>query len=207
MALRKILDNSLTLARDFVRRQDGGPASEFAMIMPVFVGLVFVIAQLGLYFYYSASLFYVTQEASRQILTGSVANQNLTAAQFRTQILCPLLPGPMSCNNVVTNISVIPEAAQPGGFYSLMNFVSTSSNLRGYTMSGLASVPMNNTKTSYCIGTPGAIVAVEVFYAMPVLGLSWFLGVASTYNGQSVIFINATAAFKNEPFTTSYSGC
>lgn len=207
MALRKILANSITLAWDFARRQDGGPAAEFAMIMPLFIGLVFVIAQLGLYFYYSASLFYVTQTASRQILTGSVANQNLTAAQFRTNILCPLLPGAMSCNNVITNINVIPEAEQPAGFYSLMNFVSTSSNSRGYTMTGLASVTMNNAKTSYCIGSPGAIVAVEVYYAMPVLGLSWFLGVASTYNGKSVIFINATAAFKNEPFTSSYSGC
>ena len=188
-------------------RQDGGPASEFAMMMPLFAGLIFVIAQVGLYFYYSASLYYVTQTAARQIMVGNAANQGLTAAQFKTQVLCPLLPGAMSCNNVITNIQVVPEGTEPNGFYSLMNFAYTSSNTLGYTMTGLGFIPASGTNSSYCIGTPGAIVAVEVFYAMPVLGISWLLGQASTYNGQPVIFINATAAFKNEPFTTSYAGC
>jgi Flp pilus assembly protein TadG len=192
--------------RAFVRREDGS-AAEFATLMPLFAALLFVIAQMGLYFYYSASLYYVTQAASRQILTGSVANRNLIAATFRTQVLCPLLPGSMSCSNVITNIQVVPESSQPGGFYSLMNYVKNSSSTLGYTMTGLATVPMNNSNTTYCIGTPGAVVAVEVYYAMPVLGISWFLANATTYNGQSVIFINATAAFKNEPFTTSYAGC
>ncbi len=204
---RKIGEVAFPLARDFVRRQDGGPASEFAMIMPLFAGLVFVIAQVGLYFYYSASLYYVTQTAARQIMVGNVANQGLTAAQFQSNILCPLLPGAMSCNNVITNIQIVPEGTEPNGFYSLMNFASTSKNSLGYTMTGLGFTPTGSAKPSYCIGMPGAIVAVEVFYAMPVLGVSSILSQASTYNGQSVIFINATAAFKNEPFTTSYTGC
>lgn len=206
-SLRKIVDASRANVRAFARCQDGGPASEFATLLPLFVGLLFVIAQLGLYFYYSASLYYVTQAAARKILTGSVANQNLTAAQFRSQILCPLLPGSMSCSNIITNVQVIPEASQPSGFYTLMNYVKNTSSALGYTMTGLATVPMNNNSTSYCIGSPGAIVAVEVYYAMPVLGISWFLADSSTYNGQSVMFISATAAFKNEPFTSSYTGC
>jgi hypothetical protein len=41
---------------------------------------------------------------------------------------------------------------------------------------------------------------------MPVLGIPEVLG-AATFNGQSVIFIGATAVFKNEPFSTNYSGC
>ena len=204
---RQIIGAKLAAVRAFVRRQDGTAATEFATLMPLFAALLFVIAQMGLYFYYSASLYYVTQAASRQILTGSVANQNLTAAKFQSQILCPLLPGSMSCSNIITNIQVIPEASQPGGFYTLMNYVKNTSAPLGYTMSGLAAVPMNNSQTSYCIGTPGGVVAVEVYYAMPVLGVSWFLANATTYNGQSVIFINATAAFKNEPYTTSYAGC
>src|ERR1700723_3290615 len=76
-------------------------AGEVAGWLPLFAGLVFTITQVGLYFYYSASLFRVTQASARQILTGSVANQNLTAAQFQSQILCPQLPGNMSCNNVI----------------------------------------------------------------------------------------------------------
>lgn len=205
---RKIINLTLAAARAFGRCEDGGPASEFASLMPIFAGLIFLIAQVGLYLYYSTYLHYVTQYAAREIFTGNVANQDVTTtAQFQTNVLCPRLPGSMSCNNIITNIQVVPEASKPAGFYALMNYMTSTTSTLGYTMTGLAAVSMNNNNTSYCIGTPGAVVALEVYYAMPVLGIPSSLGIASTYNGQSVIFISATAAFKNEPYTTSYAGC
>jgi Flp pilus assembly protein TadG len=187
----------------------GIAAVEFVILLPLFIGLSFMIAQVGLYFYFSTTLYYVTQKATRQILTGSVANQGLTAAQFRSQILCPLLPGSMSCSNIITNIQVVPawSGDTSGGFYSLTNKVNNSSNPLGYTMTGLTTPPMNNNLTSFCIGAAGSIIAAQVYYAMPVIGISEMLTNAATFNGQSVIFISATSVFKNEPFTTSYSGC
>lgn len=179
------------------------------MLLPVFIGLAFMIAQVGLYFYFSTTLYYVTQKATRQILTGSVANQGLTAAQYRTNIVCPLLPGSMSCNNIITNIQVVPawSGLTSGGFYSLTNIVNNPSSPEGYTMTGLTTPPMNNSQTSFCIGSSGAIIAAQVYYAMPVIGIPQMLTNAATYNGQSVVFISATSVFKNEPFTTTYSGC
>jgi len=187
----------------------GIAAVEFVILLPLFIGLSFMIAQVGLYFYFSTTLYYVTQKATRQILTGGVANQGLTAAQFRSQILCPLLPGSMSCSNIITNIQVVPawSGDTSGGFYSLTNKVNNSSNPLGYTMTGLTTPPMNNNLTSFCIGAAGSIIAAQVYYAMPVIGISEMLTNAATFNGQSVIFISATSVFKNEPFTTSYSGC
>jgi Flp pilus assembly protein TadG len=181
-------------------------AVEFAILIPVFAALIYAIAQIGLYFYFSASLYNVTETATRQILVGSVANQGLTAAQYRTQILCPLLPSEMSCDNVITNIQVAPSQAS-GGFYSLTNYTPNSQSPLGYTMTGLVQPPMDNNKTSYCIGAGGSVVAVQVYYAMPVLGLSWMLSGATQWNGQDVVFIGATSVFMNEPFNTSYSGC
>jgi Flp pilus assembly protein TadG len=100
--------------RRLVRERSGLAAVEFAVLLPMFAFLIFMISQVGLYFYFSTTLYYVTDAATRQILTGGVANQGFTAAQYRTQILCPLLPRSMSCNNVVTNIQVVPPYSGGG---------------------------------------------------------------------------------------------
>ena len=192
---------------NFIKNVGAGSAQEFALLLPAFTGLVFMIAQISLYFYYSTSLYYVTDKATRQILTGGVANQNLTAAQFRTNVLCPLLSGMMSCNNIITNIQVVPDTSGGASYwYSLTNYQVNPASPLGYTVSALNNPPMNNNQTSFCIGAPGSIVAAQIYYAMPVLGIPAMLG-ASTFNGQSVIFISATSVFKNEPFSTTYTGC
>jgi len=74
-------------------------------------------------------------------------------------------------------------------------------------MTGLTTPPMNNSLTGFCIGAAGSIIAAQVYYAMPVIGIPAMLTNASTFNGQSVIFISATSVFKNEPFSTNYTGC
>ena len=70
----------------------GIAAVEFAMLLSLAVASIFMIAQIGLYFYFSTTLYYVTQKATRQILIGAVANQGLTAAQFQTQIYARCFP-------------------------------------------------------------------------------------------------------------------
>jgi Flp pilus assembly protein TadG len=198
----------------FIGERSGIAAVEFAVLSGIFIVLILMIAQIGLYFYFSTTLYYVTQKATRNILTGSAANtQGLTAAQYRTNVLCPILAtasyGSMSCNNVITNIQVVPawNGNTSGGFYSLTNIVNNTSSPLGYTMTGLTTPPMNNSQTSFCIGQPGSIVVAQVYYAMPVLGIATMLTNAATYNGSSVIFISATSVFKNEPFATNYTGC
>jgi Flp pilus assembly protein TadG len=200
--------------RRFIGARSGIAAVEFAVLSGIFIALLLMIAQIGLYFYFSTTLYYVTQKATRSILTGAAANtQGLTAAQYRTNILCPILTqasyGSMSCNNVITNIQVVPawSGDTSGGFYSLTNIVKNTSSPLGYTLTGLTTPPMNNNKTSFCIGQPGSIVVAQVYYAMPVLGFATMLTNAATYNGTSVIFISATSVFKNEPFATNYTGC
>jgi Flp pilus assembly protein TadG len=173
----------------------GVSAIEFALLLPLFAGLLFMILQVGLYFYYSTYLAYATDVAARQIMTGAVASQGLTAAQFRTTYLCPALPGGMSCNNIITNVQVVPAGNNGAGWTALT------------TSTGLVTPAMDNTKTSFCIGNAGSLVAVQVFFAMPVLGIPQMLPGASTFNNQSVVFIQASAAIKNEPFTAVNNGC
>jgi Flp pilus assembly protein TadG len=187
----------------FVMDGSAVTAVEFAALFPLFAGLVFTTAQVGLYFYFSTTLFYVTDSAMRQVMTGSVANQGLTAAQFRTQVLCPLLPGEMSCANVITNIEVVPNTSGGAAYWYNLTNKAAANNALGYTMTGLNAPPMNNANTSFCIGSGGSIVAAQVYYAMPILGLPDFLPNAGVFNGQPVLFISATSVLKNEPFVAS----
>ncbi len=181
----------------FIEQRSGSVAVEFALIGLVSLELVTEAMQAGLYFYSSAAVERATTAASRAILTGSVANQGLNAAQFRTTVVCPSLTSlGLSCGNIITNIQTVPEAVSPGGFYTLLNSAQTKL---------LLPASMDNTKTSFCIGGTGSYVYVQVFYALPVISPIWRLN-ATTWNGTSSYFIQSTAVFKNEPFQTASSG-
>jgi len=186
---------SVAALRRFGAAVEGVSAIEFAMLLPLFAGLLLVILQVGLYFYYTTYLAYATDVAARHIMTGDVASQGLTAAQFRTTYLCPSLPGGMSCNNIITNVQVVPAGNNGAGWTALTG------------STGIVRPAMDNAKTTFCIGTGGSLIAVEVFYAMPVLGIPQMLPGATTFNNQQVVFIQATSAIKNEPFVAANAGC
>ena len=167
--------------------------TEFAMVVPAFLLLVVETMQIGVYFYTLASLDHATNAAARQIMTGAVYSAGLTAAQFRTQILCPLLPGSMSCSNIVTNIQNVPEAVSPAGFYTYVNANATA-----------VIVPaMNNRLTRFCPGISSSNLYIQVYYAMPVISPIWYAVASVKWNGNTVHFVSAASAFKNEPFQSS----
>jgi Flp pilus assembly protein TadG len=179
----------------------GATAVEFAIIALPFLLMLMEVLQSALFVYFAGQLDHATQSAARQILTGSMQNASLTASQFRTQLLCPLLPSVMSCNNVIVNLQTVSEAVAPNGFYTFVNASQT----------GLIIPPLDNTQTSFCPGSGGAYVYLQVFYAMPLLGNIWLPVTTTTFNGQTVKLIGSSAAFKNEPFqsgsNTPYPGC
>ena len=192
-----------SLAQRFWTTDAAASAVEFAFVAPIFVAMLMAVAQIGLYFYYSASLYRATDVAVRQILVGNAANDTqvvngstttITGAYFRNNILCPQLPGAMSCANVLDNIQVAPAD------------FTTLENGSGTGLQPPAS--MNNANLTFCIGGPGNIITVQIFYAMPVLGLSWLTN-TPMFNGQNVLFISATSVFQNEPFTVTsgFTGC
>ena len=180
------------------RRSTGGAAAlEFALVGSMVLLIPLETLQDGLYFYDSASLDRATAKAVRQIMTGAVPNQNLTADQFRTTILCPLLPATISCASVITNVVAVSEGVGPsGGFYAFINAAQT----------GIVQPTMDNSKTAFCPGSSGSYVYVQVYYAMPTVSPIW-RALSTTWNGSPVHFIRTSAAFKNEPFQSSATGC
>lgn len=179
-------------ARRFLVAQAGVTAVEFALLAPVFLLVTMMMLELGLYEIQSASLSYATQKAARQILTGKAANTTgLTTSKFINELLCPSLPPPMDCTKVVVNISVADSAAGATAWTSLMNDSFT----------GLKAVPKDNSMTNFAIGAAGSTVALQVYYKMPLYLLPVFSGSNQYYQ-----WIVSTAAFRNEPFTTSAGG-
>lgn len=192
------------MLKSILRDASASTAVEFALIAPIFAYFLLMIAQVGLYFYYSATLQSAADAAVRQILVGNVANPSagstLTQTQFINNILCHAAPT-LQCADFVVNL-----IQAPADFYSLTNKAANPNLPLGYQLTGLNNPPMNNSQTSYCIGGDGAIVVAQIFYPMPVVGIPAFAG-AAQFNGQSVIWIQANDVFKNEPFSTSYQGC
>ncbi len=187
-------------AAQAARDQSGFAAVEFAVISIPFLLTIVEVFQSALFVYNSAELDYATQAAARQVLTGSVQNTGLTAAQFRTNVLCPLLPATMPCANVIVNLQAFSGAAYPGGFDSFVNGTQTA----------VIMPPLDNTQTSFCPGNSGQYIYLQVFYAMPLIGAVWLPAVTTTFQGQTVKLVSSAAAFKNEPYQSTYTppqGC
>ncbi len=183
--------------RRFRRHRSGSAAVEFALIALVSLELLTEAMQAGLYFYDSAGVERATWTASRQILTGNVSGQGLTATQFRSNVLCPAISSAhLSCANLITNVQKVSEDVAPNGFYSLLNTTQT----------GLTRPALNNSQTSYCIGTDGSYVFVQILYAMPVFSPFW-KAFATNFNGTASYIIQSTAAFRNEPFQANTTAC
>ncbi len=73
----------------------------------------------GLVFYINQILDTATIRAARQGLHGKLQSQStaVTLATFK-QNLCSSLPATMSCSDVIVNLYIVPEAAQPSGYYT-----------------------------------------------------------------------------------------
>jgi Flp pilus assembly protein TadG len=176
-------------------------AVEFAILAAPMVFTLMEVLQSALFVYFAGQLDHATQDAARQILTGSMQNSSLTASQFQTQVLCPLLPSVMSCNNVTVNLQAFTGSTYPSGFTAFVNSSETA-----------VIIP---TQTVFCPGTPQQYVYLQVYYAMPLFGNVWLPVTTTTNNGQVVKLIGSSAAFRNEPYqatsatpySTTYTGC
>jgi hypothetical protein len=98
------------------------------------------------------------------------------------------------------NLQTFSEAGYPGGFYAFVNSAQTA----------IIIPPLDNTQTSFCPGGSGQYVYLQVFYAMPLIGPVWLPAVTTTFQGQKVKLVSAAAAFKNDPYQSTYTapaGC
>lgn len=175
------------ILRRFRRNRSGSAVVEFALVAPIFFGLLFAIIELALVFFASQLLETVTQDSARMIMTGQAQNGQVTGcstpctqAQFKN-LVCSKITVMFDC---VGGISIDVQS------YSAFNSVNIASPIdasRNF-------VPPNN----YLTGGPGDIVVVRIFYQWPLVVTGLGFNIANLAGSKRLL--TATAAFQNEPY-------
>ncbi len=168
-------------------------AIEFAMVAPVFFLLLLGIVENGVIYFAGSTLQYAADNAARAVRTGQaqavVGTAAAQKAAFRQRICNDIAPV-LACNaNLQVDLQTYPTG------YAAANFTNP---LDG---SGNLLTSLNN----YNAGTSCNVVLLRVFYTWNVITpmLSPFL----TNMTAGKHLLAATAAFRNEPFTSDVAGC
>lgn len=170
----------------------GAAAVEFALVGSMLVLVIVFVMMIGFLLYIGQALDRATDLASRQIMIGAVQKAGLSQSAFRSSVLCPALPSGISCNDVIVNVQTVTEAAQPTGYYALVNAGQT----------GLIIPSLSNTGAQFNPGAQGSYVYVQVIYPITILPafMTSLLGAGATYNGAPAYLAVSTAAFRNEQY-------
>ena len=169
-----------SMLRRFRRNRRGSAAVEFALVAPIFFGLLFAILELAMVFFASQVLETVTQDSARVIMTGQAQNASFTQAQFKN-LVCSKIVAMFDC---VNGISIDVQSYSAFASINIADPIDASKNF----------VPPNN----YLPGGPGDVVVVRLFYQWPVFVTGFGFNLANV--GTNRRLLTATAAFQNEPF-------
>ena len=168
------------ILRRFRRNRRGSAAVEFALVAPLFFGLLFAIIELSMVFFASQVLETSTQDSARVIMTGQAQNASFTQAQFKN-LVCSKLTIMFDC---VNGVSIDVQSYTAFGSVNVADPIDASKNF----------VPPNN----YLPGNPGDVVVVRLFYKWPLYVTGLGFNIANISGSKRLL--TATAAFQNEPF-------
>lgn len=176
--LRKFIDAGLRAARNLARRQDGGPAAEFALIAPIFIVLIFATAQVAVIYLANAYLETAAEDAARLVLTNQATT--LTAAQFQTALCNNYISALFNCSNIMVNLTAATSTT------------SISTAAPTFTSTGA----LANSLT-FSVPSTGQIAVLQVMYQWPVIGLPLGFNFANLGNGTYLMM--STQVFMVEP--------
>ena len=198
------------LVRRFKQDSKGATAVEFAMVSVPFLGLLFAMFESAFVFLATEGLEAAVADAGRYIMTGQALTSNYASATaFRDAVVCNptaprkrILPSFIDCSQLIVDV-------RTAGSTGSTTFSSADLSPTFYTAA-----------TKYCTGAPGDIVVLRVVYPMPVylsiLTMTSTSSVTVTTNGQTNYnggmkhILMGTSAFRNEPFSGTYTppvGC
>ncbi|MCG6203829.1 pilus assembly protein [Rhodopseudomonas sp. HC1] len=168
------------LLQRFGRNRRGSAAIEFAMVAPIFFGLLFAIIEAAFMFFAGQVLETAVQDSARLILTGQAQSASYSQAQFKTN-LCSRLTALFDCSGVYIDVR---------SYGSDFSTVDTSAPIDANKNF------INNMQ--YNPGGSGQIVVVRAFYQWPLFITG--LGYNTSNLAGSKRLLTATAAFRNEPY-------
>lgn len=159
----------------FARDKSGAAALEFALVALPFLAMLVCIIEVGVDFLFFSQIDYAVHKAAQEIRSGSVQIQKLTAAQFKTNVLCPKLSG-FTCSSLQVNVVVIKQSEEWASW---------------------SPTTIDPASAKWCPGGSADTVLIQVAYPVPLATMIW-AGAQSTANG--VRYYLSAAAFRNDPY-------
>jgi Flp pilus assembly protein TadG len=178
-AVRRLLGRG---TKALARNKRGATIIEFAIVAAPFVALLIATLQTSLVFFAQQTLETVSEETSRQILTGAVQKAGMSQDDFH-KLACNNLPSYMNCANLMVDVQTADSFAD----------VDTSTPSL-YDKDG-------NPKTwQFNTGGAGDIVVMRTMYLLPVVGGPLGFNLANADSSHRLLI--ATAVFQTEPYLT-----
>lgn len=182
----------MNVFKRFLYDSRAASAVEFAVVALVFVSLLLFLLVCGTIIYLNQVLDFATAKAARQIMIGAVQKAAYSQADFRTKVVCPLLPSSINCDDVIVNLYTLTKAAQPNDYYQFT---------AGSNASALSIPDLSNATAAYKVGLQGSYQYLLVMYPVTFLpGPITQVLSGTTYKGAPAFLTVSTAAFMNEQF-------
>jgi Flp pilus assembly protein TadG len=166
----------------FRAAREGATVVEFALIAPVFIGLLIAIFETTLFLFAQSSLQSAATQAARLFMTGQAQNGGMSQAQIQTAI-CPMIQSMLDCSKLVINVQ---SSSSSSG-------ISTSTpqlyNSQGQLSTG-----------SYDPGNPGDLMAVYIGYPWFVVSGPLGFMLSNQTNGTAAVW--GIAVFRVEPYSS-----
>lgn len=172
--------------------RSGSAAVEFALIVGPLLLFIIGILNVALYFFAAQALDQGTRLAARRILTGDVMAQGLTAAKFKTDVLCPALTFPLPCADITVSVSRVAAKSSASLKTGIYAFIDP-------TLPDLFPPNLSVDKGAFCTGVPGDYVFVDVAYKHPLFAVLGDLIFGPNNPGKAIV-LRATYFLTNEPF-------
>lgn len=172
---------------------------EFGLLVLPFMLTLLGVFETGYTFFMMSALDSAARGSARAVMTGAVSTAGMSASTFRTSVVCPKLPANFNCANVFVNVTIVPGGTNPTGYYSYVNSAQ----------SALLVPPLDATTNSFCPGSGGQYVVVQILYPASYFTVLFAGRSTTTYQGKQVNALMSTATFKAEPYSggAAYAGC
>jgi Flp pilus assembly protein TadG len=173
----------INTVRRFARGEDGIAAVEFGIVALPFFALMFAIIETAMIFFASQTLEAAVADSARLIMTGQAQASSFSQSDFKNAV-CAKIYGLFDCAN---GLQI--DVKTYSSFSSITNTkpIDTNGNLQ--------------TNFGYTPGNACDIVVVRLMYQWPVYVSLLGLNRLSDLSGNKKL-IMATAAFRNEPFSS-----
>ena len=172
----------------WLRNDEGVAAIEFAIVALPFFLFVFGIIGIGLYFLASTSLEYGAESAARKVRTGEADKGDMTVGEFK-QLVCDAAGTYIKCSNV----AVLVQHATTWSGVSPQSCTDSKGAMVGST-------GQSGELIAKYSGGASEVVLVTLCYRWELADSFKFLKLGSGSDGSGPAIIQASTAFKTEPW-------